>query len=111
MDDRSKTTVWVIVLIIIVLILAGLVIARRRKSVYTGGADDRSRQIMLPAGKGPHTHLVDLDVSGFGISTEDMGHRHVVENSVDVGVEDDGRTVPADHVHSLGEFIVDVQEE
>lgn len=68
-----------------------------------------ARSCSLPARA--HTHLVDLDVSGFGISTEDMGHRHVVENSVDVGVEDDGRTVPADHVHSLGEFIVDVQEE
>ncbi len=110
MDDHSKTTVWVVALIVIALILVGLVVARRRKGVYTGGADSQKR-IMLPAGKGPHTHLVDLDASGFGISTEDMGHRHVVEDSMDVGVEDKGQTVPADHSHNLGEFIVDVEEE
>jgi hypothetical protein len=96
--------VWIAIFVMVVLVVAGLLLAKRRGDVL-GGAE---RHLLRPAGKGPHAHLVDLDVAGFGVSTEDMGHRHVVENVIDVGLERDGVVAPADHVHDVTSYIIDM---
>lgn len=93
---------WVIVIIAVVLV--ALLFARGRKMV--GGAEEPSH-ILLPAGKGPHTHLADLSPGGGGISTEDRGHRHTVVDFVDVGLATPEGVAPADHVHDVTQYIVD----
>jgi len=112
-DKKSYT--WVIVLVVILLVVTGILLAMRRKRAkrgggYFGGAGKTSDKshVMLPAGKGPHTHLVDLDGTGFGVSSEDRDHRHVVENAIDIGLEMDGDVGPADHTHDVTSYIVDV---
>lgn len=101
---KSKTAVYVIVVVILLVLLA-LVLQRRRRTV-SGGAEGKTRPyLMLPAGRGPHTHMVNLDAAGAGTSTEDEGHRHAVRRGVDVGIVEDGAIVPGSHVHSVAEFV------
>lgn len=100
---KSKTAVYVIVVVILLVLLA-LVLQRRR--TVSGGAEVKTHPyLMLPAGRGPHTHMVNLDDAGAGTSTEDEGHRHAVRRGVDVGIVEDGAIVPGSHVHSVAEFV------
>lgn len=112
--DKSPYT-WIIVLVVIVLVIVGILLAMKKRSAgktggfYRGGSRGRQpSHVMLPAGRGPHAHEVDLDETGFGVSSLDRGHRHVVENTIDIGLEQDGDVAPADHQHDLTAYIVDV---
>lgn len=105
---------WIIVLAVIILVIAGVLLAMRSKRAgktggFFGGKEKTDGlHLMLPAGRGPHTHEVDLDETGFGVSTRDRDHRHVIENTIDIGLEQNGDVAPADHRHSITTHIVDV---
>lgn len=103
----SKTAVWIfIVLIVFVLVAAA---AQRHKSDRVHGGGSGPSHILHPAGRGPHTHLVELDSSGAGVSSCAEGHRHQVENTVDVGLASSGGLAEAGHQHDIGAYVVDVQ--
>lgn len=108
-DKKSYT--WVIVLVVILLVIVGILMAMKKREAAKGGGfygGKEKSHVMLPAGRGPHTHVVDLDETGFGISTRDRGHRHVVEDTIDIGLEQNGDVGPADHRHDVTAYIVDV---
>ena len=114
-SGEHKSMMWVVVLVVVLLIVTGILIAmKRRRAAKVGGYSDgyfggaSNTHELLPAGKGPHTHKVDLDDTGSGVSTTDMGHRHVVENAIDIGLEKDGEVVPGNHTHNVTDYIVDV---
>lgn len=108
-DKKSYT--WVIVLVVILLVIVGILMAMKKRKAAKGGdfyGGKEKSHVMLPAGRGPHSHEVDLDEAGFGISTCDRGHRHVIEDTIDIGLEQNGDVGPADHRHDVTAYIVDV---
>ena len=109
MKKNNNTWLWIVVLVVIILVLAGLVMGRRGGSdsgrMHTTGGKEYSH-ILLPVGQNPHSHLVDLDDEGSGVSTEDKGHQHAVQNETDVGLCQEGRIRPAGHTHNIAEYIV-----
>lgn len=107
--DKKKSYTWVIVLVVILLVIVGILLAMKKKAAKTGGfyGGKEKSHVMLPAGQGPHTHEVDLDETGFGVSTLDRGHRHVVEDTIDIGLEQNGDVGRADHHHDVTAYIVD----
>jgi len=90
-----------IILVIVALVLLGIACAWRfGPKIYKGAAEF----LMLPPEDDPHTHVVDLDSEGTGVSgpaSDGSDHRHVVRDSQDVGVV-------GDHTHDLKAYIVDV---
>lgn len=109
-DKKSYT--WVIVLVVILLVIVGILLAMKKKAAKTGGfyggkEKSDASHLMLPAGQGPHTHEVDLDETGSGVSTCADSHRHVVEKTIDIGLEQNGDVSPADHHHDVTAYIVD----
>ena len=107
MKTKNASVIWVVVVAFVLLIVAGLLLSQYRgaaRGIFGGG----DMHIMLPAGKGPHTHFVDLDETGHGTSTETMKHRHSVDKAVDVGVipTSEGVSIPP-HVHDISKYIED----
>lgn len=95
--QKKPNALWAIVVIVVIILVILLAMGKTPSSMFTGGAET-----LLPAGKDDHTHAVDLGSCGCEISSEDHGHRHIVENTSDVGV-----LAPADHTHDIASYIVD----
>lgn len=107
--DESKKYLWILVFVIVVAITIAYKLAYKRRAAKALGGAETSSYILLPAGKGPHTHTVDLDADGSGVSTKAEGHRHSVQNKHDVGiVGPEGKVIPGSHTHSIAEHIVDL---
>lgn len=109
-NEHKSSYTWIVVLVVVILVFVGILMAMKgRKAGKTGefyGGKEFSH-VMLPAGRGPHTHGVDLDETGSGISSFDQGHHHAVEKTIDIGLEQDGDVVPANHQHDITAYIVD----
>jgi hypothetical protein len=90
----TKQTVFLVVVILIIII--ALVFARPVREPKAGGGAGYTHRL-LPAGRGPHTHLAALSAGGDGTSTVDAGHSHQVhEFGVSPG--------PDGHVHDLASY-------
>lgn len=126
---RGKDGILLIVLFVILVILLALVLpAASRKAprgaaggatapsaagvfprAFMGGAADESEptHVLLPAGRGPHTHTVAVGAQGRGISSEDRGHRHLVADLEDIGVlTPEGKPGVTDHKHDVSRYII-----
>jgi hypothetical protein len=95
-----------IVLVILVILVAHVFACERADGALsldeplggkTGGASFTHQ--LLPAGKGPHTHLAALSPKGDGTSTTDFGHLHAVR-------EFKVRPGPDGHFHDITQYIV-----
>ena len=95
---KAPTAFILIVLVILVTLVAHILACERADGgAKTGGAGYTHQ--LLPAGKGPHTHLAALDREGDGASTIDMGHGHAVRGYK-------VRPGPGGHVHDITQYVV-----
>jgi flagellar basal body-associated protein FliL len=104
--DKKATALVLIVLVVLVILVAMLVrrwYKKKNNARVTGGGMHE----LLPAGDPRHTHMVDIDQAGSGVSTEDEGHRHAVEGKRDIGLAlPDGEVGEASHTHDITQYIV-----
>lgn len=110
MDFAPLATQDRVLLFLLVVILAILIVClcatKTHKAPIRGGADGPTH-VLKPAGGPPHAHFANLDTSGTGHSTVQMGHGHQISRFEDRGVSLRGQ--PLDHLHeiaNIGDFIV-----
>ena len=106
---KMRATGIIIVVFLLVLLLAGVLALKSHphprfgRGIFGGG----ELAVMMPAGANKHTHTVELDEGGSGVSSKSLGHRHRVADMADSGPVQ--KTAPS-HRHKivpLSELIVD----
>lgn len=99
------SSVSIIVIVLVFVMIVAIAFISTPSAIY--GGDPSGLVVLRPSGEGPHTHMAELEL-GSGISTKNDGHRHVVQNYVDDGIEGQGSATPS-HTHKITQFIVNTR--